>query len=145
MFHGTRKGPDFPQVSLYLSFEKAITVSLYWGLGGVNLHCQFDLIWSHLGDTLLTVSLKVFPEKSNGGMLILNVAAYIVPRTPVPGQHSPTNCSPRLNKQQKADSSRAEPLHSPFSLPDAPSCGKVPANTASPAAMLFPQQDGLQS
>lgn len=31
----------------------------------VHLHCQPNWIWSHLGDTPLQVSVRMFPEESN--------------------------------------------------------------------------------
>lgn len=33
-------------------------------LGMVNPHCQFAWVWNHVGDTSLSLSLRMFPERS---------------------------------------------------------------------------------
>lgn len=41
--------------------------------GMANPHCQFAWIWDHLGDTSLSLSLRVFPERFTWEGKTLNV------------------------------------------------------------------------
>ena len=63
----------------------------------VNTRCQLDWVWNHLGDTLLSISLMVFPT-FDLGMLSLNGTSILVL-----SQHKDSESIPRKGQKEYKD------------------------------------------